>query len=192
MGTHPIFESDFDCLTDSHQRKKNEKTHNEKRRGQNCLDQVGQASRTRKGPKYSTPTIRANGPSPRSPKERPITIKISYKKTKEEKHRRCQAWSRAPAKGQQRGYNEAKARRFRINPSSKLQKKYNHMRIFLFPFLLFQHNNFATKKNNEMIKIILILFSTYSISVFIRNCRIFTTTKNNTYLHTFSFLFPKK
>merc|ERR1712242_345190 len=78
MGTHPIFESDFDCLTDSHQRKKNEKTHNEKRRGQNCLDQVGQASRTRKGPKYSTPTIRANGPSPRSPKERPITIKIRF------------------------------------------------------------------------------------------------------------------
>merc|ERR1712242_260234 len=148
MGTHPIFESDFDCLTDSHQRKKNEKTHNEKRRGQNCLDQVGQASGTRKGPKYSTPTIRANGPSPRSPKERPITIKISYKKTNEEKHRRCQAWSRAPAKGQQRGYNEAKARRFRINPSSKLQKKYNHMRIVLSLFT-FSTQQFCNKKKQR-------------------------------------------
>ena len=56
--------------------RKNEKTHNEKRRGQDCLDQIGQTSRTSKRSKHSLPAIRANWPAPWSPKERPIAIKI--------------------------------------------------------------------------------------------------------------------
>ena len=56
--------------------RKNEKTHNEKRRGQDCLDQIGQTSRTSKRSKHSLPAIRANWPAPWSPKERPIAIEV--------------------------------------------------------------------------------------------------------------------
>merc|ERR1712106_272321 len=96
MGTHPIFESDFDCLTVVINITKNEKTHNEKRGRRHRLDEVGQTCRPRKRPQHGLPRLRANQKATRPPGKG--SQQQSGQETTNTQRRRCQARSRSTAK----------------------------------------------------------------------------------------------
>merc|ERR1711876_98436 len=84
MGTHPIFESDFDCLTDSHQRKKMKKRTMKNEEGKTVWIKSGKPVGREKDPNtVHQPYVPTGRPRGR-PKKDPSQLKSVTKKPMKE------------------------------------------------------------------------------------------------------------
>merc|ERR1712242_485084 len=72
MGTHPIFESDFDCLTDSYREKMEKKSKSKKEDTDIIWTPIGMFSKSaeRRRASLATTTLTALPPAPVAPKAR--------------------------------------------------------------------------------------------------------------------------